>query len=255
MNVKHTIFRSLSIASRLATGNSPRDGLRVLMYHSVGTDLPGDRYGTSISKTSFRSHLDRYESLRQEFPSTAFEHPKSTHPAAAFSFDDGYRDTLTNAAPMLVDHNIPFIVFVAADHITAKSGPYLSKSELMELSQAPGAVIAAHGDQHTPLTELPDSQLAENLKNAKSKIEDWIGKPVSAMSYPFGAVDHRVRTAVENAGYSLAGCSLYGANTPDRDPLLLKRTEIVAWDSAHDFELKLRGHWDWFSMRQGDPAQ
>lgn len=254
MNFKHSVFRTLSKASRLTAGNSPSEGLRVLMYHSVGSDLPDDPYGTSISESSFRAHLDRYESIRQEIPAAPFEKPTTKTPAAAFSFDDGFRDTLTTSAPMLADRNIPFIVFVAANHIDDASGLYLSKSELVELSRLPGAQIAAHGNHHAPLTELSDSDLRADLEDAKSRVEDWIGNPVTEMSYPFGAVDRRVRDAAQQAGYTLAGCSLYGSNTPERDPLLLKRTEIVGWDDADDFELKLRGHWDWFAIRQGDPA-
>ena len=252
MNLKHAAF---SVFSRLngAFGAGTR-GLRVLMYHSVGGTLSEDPYGTSISKARFKDHLARYDALRGEFPAAAFGVPKTTEPAVHFCFDDGYRDTLTAAAPLLAARSIPFTVFVAAEHVDKPGGLYLDRKELKELASVPGARIGAHGNRHVPLTGLSDEALAEDLAASRSRLEDWLEEPVRAMSYPHGAVDRRVRDAAEKAGFSLAGCSLYGTNLPGRDPLLLKRTEIVAYDDADDFELKLRGHWDWFALRQGDPA-
>ena len=252
MNLKHAAYRTISKASRLFSNTEAPAGLRVLLYHSVGGVLKSDPLGTSITEKMFRSHIERYETLRSLFPEAPFGATET--PAAAFAFDDGYRDTLTIAAPILAERKIPFIVFVTADHIDDASGLYLSKAELLELSGIPGATIGAHGDRHQALTGLDDTALKANLDRSRQRLQDWLGKPITTMSYPFGAVDRRVRDAAHSAGFTTAGCSLYGSNTLNRDPLLLKRTEIVAWDDSDDFESKLRGYWDWFSLRQGDPA-
>ncbi|OIO06334.1 MAG: hypothetical protein AUJ52_12560 [Elusimicrobia bacterium CG1_02_63_36] len=254
MNLKHAAYRIFSESMNLLGSSEPMRGLRVLTYHSIGTRLPNDPYGTSISETRFLAQLESYMRLSGTFPPTPLAAPETDSPAAAFSFDDGYRDTLKSAAPLLVDRNIPFTVFVPARHIGDSSGLHLTKSELRELASLKNVRIGAHGDRHTPLTRLDDAELLEELEGGRRRLEDLLGKPVDSMSYPYGAVDRRVRDAAKAAGFRTAACSLYGTNTPARDPLLLKRTEIVAFDSPRDFELKLRGHWDWFALRQGDPA-
>ena len=178
----------------------------------------------------------------------------SERPRLAVTFDDGYRDVLTKAAPLLVEKKIPFTLFATTDFIRSGSPLYLNEAELKELSRLPGAGIGSHGKTHRRLTSLYDRVLKEDLAASRKNLEDLLGKPVTMLSYPHGAVDRRVRDAAQEAGYTLGATSRYGLNLPGRDPLLLCRTEIVAWDEVEDLELKAKGHWDWYSLRHPDPA-
>jgi hypothetical protein len=85
-------------------------------------------------------------------------------------------------------------------------------------------------------------------------LEDLLGRPVIALAYPHGSVDHRVRQAAAAAGYQLGACSRSDVNTAGRDPLLLCRTEVVGADSQRVFSQKLNGAWDWTRWRSPDPA-
>jgi peptidoglycan/xylan/chitin deacetylase (PgdA/CDA1 family) len=118
----------------------------------------------------------------------------------------------------------------------------------------PGVSIGAHGYTHISLTECDDFTLMNELVSSKKYIEDLIGEAVTTMSYPFGAVDRRVRDAVKRAGYLLAACSRFDINDASRDPLLLCRTEITGNDSVRVFQQKLHGDWDWYRWRRKDPA-
>lgn len=246
--LKHLAFRAVSRARRLLSAPDT-NGLRVLMYHSVGGAFE-DLYGTSLPQDSFAAQLDRL----LELGLTAVPLDTALR-GAAITFDDGYRDTLTAAAPLLAARKIPFTAFVVASGKGDTGGEYLSPSELKELAAVPGASIGAHGFTHRALDELADRELAEELRRSRAALEDILGRPVTALSYPYGRVDRRVRDAAAAAGFTLGACSRYGLNRPGRDPLLLCRTEITAWDSLEDFSLKAQGHWDWFALRQGDPAK
>jgi peptidoglycan/xylan/chitin deacetylase (PgdA/CDA1 family) len=172
----------------------------------------------------------------------------------AVTFDDGYRDNLTVAAPVLQQHRIPFTVFVCTGFMRDASGNFLTSAELRELAALPGVTIGSHGATHTPLTGLDDQALRNELVASKSELEDATGRAVNAISYPHGAVDRRVRDAAAAAGYKIGACSRFDINDATRDPLLLCRTDIHGNDSVRVFRQKLRGDWDWYRWRSTDPA-
>lgn len=254
MSLKHLAYRTLSRARRAVSAPAREAGLRVLMYHSVGGAVPGNPYGISISKTLFKEHLRRLVA-RAEFAFRLFGRPHAGRRELSLTFDDGFRDTLTEAAPVCQDLGLPLTVFVTPKHVREHGALYLTLAELKELAKLPNVLVGAHGNTHTPLDALDDKALAAELSDSRKFLEDAVGKPVTTLSYPHGRVDQRVRDAAEKAGYTEGGCSRYGVNAPERDPLLLCRTEITAWDSVGDLDLKVEGHWDWFAHRHPDPAQ
>lgn len=255
MSLGHGIARTASRVLRAALPASvPPPGLRVLLYHSVGSPYGPDPHGTVMTPSRFKEHVETLRALSGPLPPAPFGRPAGAARALAVTFDDGYRDTLTTAAPLLCARGIPFTVFVPPDHLDSGGGRYLDAPALRELAGMPGVSVGAHGARHVPLTRLDDRALRDELSSSRRRLEDALGAPVSTMSYPFGLVDARVRDAARAAGFSVAGTSVYGTNGPDRDPLLLRRTEAVAWDTVDDLRLKLFGHWDWFRLRQGDPA-
>lgn len=252
--MKRTVYRAVSRLHSALFSAPPRPGLRVLLYHSVGTTLPEDPYGTSISRERFTDHVAALKRLAAELEPSVFDAPSGDKPRLAITFDDGYKDVLATSAPLLSEAGIPFTVFVTSSFLDDPAGLYLSSAELKELAAMPGARVGAHGTRHVPLTGLDDDALREELAGSRKKLEDIIGQRVDSLSYPHGAVDRRVRDAAHVAGYVLGGCSRYGLNPAGRDPLLLCRTEVTAWDDSADLELKVRGHWDWFRFRRPDPA-
>ncbi|HAH05435.1 MAG TPA: hypothetical protein DCM05_02740 [Elusimicrobia bacterium] len=250
---KYLLMRPLS---RLvdALRDPPKAGLRVLLYHSVGTALPDDPHGIGIDECSFKRHVDHLSSREAGYAFCPFAAPPADSLGLAWTFDDGFKDVLSKAAPLLAAKNIPFTVFATADFIRQGSPLYLDEAELKELARLPGVSIGSHAKTHRLLTSLGPRELDEELRSSKRYLEDLLGRPVESLSYPNGAVDRRVRDAARAAGYRLGGSSRYGLNVEGRDPLLLCRTEIVAWDSVGDLELKAGGAWDWFGWRHPDPA-
>jgi peptidoglycan/xylan/chitin deacetylase (PgdA/CDA1 family) len=248
--VKHLLYRSVSAAHRALLRPAAGPGSRVLMYHSVGGAVPGNPYGISIAPELFRAHMQALKGLVH----APFGRPPAEGRVVSITFDVGFADTLTVAAPVLAALGLPFTVFVTAEHVRSPGSLYLSRAQLQELARVPGASIGGHGDRHVPLEELSERELADNLRSARAYLEDAVGKPVTSLSYPHGRVDRRVRDAAQAAGYALGGTSRYGLNPPDRDPLLLCRTEITAWDTVDDLLLKTEGHWDWFRLRHPDPS-
>lgn len=239
------------VGDRISAAFSVRDflprtkGCRVLVYHSVGGDVPGDRQQLySIDPARFSRHMHCIaEALRSSI--VALIPGLVAACGLAITFDDGYRDNLTVAAPLLVDLTMPFAVFVTAEFVRSGDPRYLSSDELRELATLPGVTVGAHGYSHRRLTECNNAELAHELKDSRTWLEDLVARPVRTMSYPHGAVDARVREAVAEAGYEWALTSHFGAHRAQDDRLAVARTDIWANDDASRLLAKAAGHWDW----------
>ncbi len=248
MSWKHSLWRAVAAA----VGADARPGLRILGYHCVGTDIPGDPYGLCVRPGAFARQLEAIASGRFGTPVCLGGAKLDGSAELCVTFDDGYQDALTTAAPLLAEKNIPFTVCVTPGLLDS-GRPHLAWDELRELAKVPGAEIGAHGLTHARLDALGGSALARELEGSRRRLEDALGRAVTVMSWPHGAATRRTAAAAKAAGFARAGCSLYGVNGPGRDPLLLKRTEITGFDDDRDFAGKAAGRWDWFARRQGDP--
>ena len=221
------------------------------MYHAVGTDVTGDSQRLyNMSPSTFMGQIDQLSYSIDAGLLNIYSLPDGITKTmgAVITFDDGYQDNLTVAAPILLRYNLPFTVFVTPKMLASGDPRYLSPATLKELSALPGVTIGAHGYSHEPLTTLSEQALALELYDSRVWIEDIIGTKVVTMSYPHGAVDQRVRTAVAKEGFLYAASSKFGAFRPGQDPLLISRTDIWANDTEKRFNAKRSGAWDWMGL-------
>ena len=256
MRFKRIISRSISeITALISNFRAPHYGFRVLIYHAVGTRVKYDYQGIfSIAPELFERHMANLAGYRNASV-VGFCNGQTYNDKleVAVTFDDGYKDNLYKAAPILLKHNIPFTVFVTSSFIQNNSLEFLNSRELRELSSYSGVTIGSHGATHTPLIKCNNNELRKEMQDSKYYLEDLIGKKVNIISYPYGLVNRRVRDAAEAAGYIRGGCSLFGINDAVQDPLLLRRSIILSQDSERVFLQKIRGDWDWCSWFKKDP--
>lgn len=257
MNLRRLLVRSISeTVAGVSWLRPPADGLRVLMYHAIGTPALGDTLGLfSLMPERFRRHMALLAGWQQgrivKFDAAALS---GTGRRVAITFDDGYLDNLEVAAPILCELGLPFTVFVTSEFVRNGKAGFLSRAALRALAALPGAQIGAHGAHHVALTQCDDATLRNELTSSRHYLQDVLGSEVRTLAYPYGAADSRVRDAALAVGYRLGACSFAGVNLPERDPLLLARTEIVSFDSERVFAQKLHGDWDWYRWRMQDPT-
>lgn len=232
--------------------SSTQAGLRVLTYHTVGQRAYGDDLNlNTIALDQFKLHLDVFQ--RYQCISLQDRDSSAQVTTIAITFDDGYADNLHVVAPLLMARNIPFTVFVTGRFVREKEPGFLTESELKQLSLLPGVSIGAHGDTHCDLTRCDERKLHAELKGSKAYLEDVLGSPVTSMAYPYGAANRRVRDAAQASGYTLAACSYFDINRPERDPLMLNRAVVLNGDSPRVLDQKIQGNWDWYRLRMTDP--
>ena len=257
INLRHLLARSVS---EMVAGGSvmrpPLKGLRILMYHAIGTPALGDTRGLfSMAPERFRDHMRLLSNWRHGRVVKLEESALSgVGCRVAITFDDGYNDNLEVASPILIELGLPFTVFVTTEFIRNRKTGFLSPSALRALAALPGACIGAHGASHIALRKCDDLSLHNELTSSRQYLEDILGSEVLTLAYPYGSADLRVRNAALLAGYRIGGCSFAGINQPERDPLLLARTEVTALDGERILAQKLHGDWDWYRWRTQDPA-
>jgi peptidoglycan/xylan/chitin deacetylase (PgdA/CDA1 family) len=258
---RYTLAQRLVVRVSGALGavrSRSRLGFRILLYHSVGSDVPEHTYGMSVRPHAFADQMRwlREESgcnlMSLEAGAAALAHRTLAGTAVAVTFDDGFLDVLTEAAPVLAKYEIPFTVFVVGGYLERPSVPrrYMDIAALRELAAVPHASIGAHGFTHRPLTRLDGSALDDEISRSRDALAMCLGRSPSAISYPHGAVNRRVMGRVEAAGFGIGVTSFVGVNQVGVHPLHLSRTEILEGDGLDEMCGKLRGDYDWYRLRQ-----
>ncbi|MHB1657666.1 MAG: polysaccharide deacetylase family protein [Burkholderiales bacterium] len=233
-----------------------RPGLRILMYHRVASLPAYDQL--TVSPARFERQM-RQLSARHRVVSLAdglqaLGAGLLYSPLVAVTFDDGYLDNLTAAAPILARYGIPATIFVTTRFCDqAASHPrygqpaqrlHLNWDEVAALAAAPGITIGSHTLSHPYLPTLGDAQAQREIEDSRREIEARIGQPVDYFCYPSGDLSPRELQLVRQAGYAAAVSVAPGVNQADADRFQLRRTEVTDRDDDFDFALKLAGAFD-----------
>jgi len=171
--------------------------------------------------------------------------------AIVLTFDDGHRDFLTNAAPVLQQHRFTATLFVVTGRLgdTAswssvdKNRELLSRNEVCEL-KSQGFQLGSHTVSHADLRMLDDAALERELTDSHATITE-LGETFAPFAYPGGMFAKREREAVERAGYDCA--VIVGGrwgNGPETDRFLLKREPMLASDSLNWFKKRVNGFYE-----------
>ncbi len=272
--LKNGVYRALGEA---VSGAGGLDGetertLRVLMYHKVNDVWPNP---TTVPIHVFEEQMLLLAELGYEVVSLdrVRDHyvRGAALPAGAvlITFDDGYRDNLENALPILQRHGYPAVVFVPlgfldGDRPLPHEEPLralgvrnttVDWGELAEL-EAGGVRVESHGIGHRPLSDLSPADAAREIALSKLRLEERLGREVEAYAFVKGSLaDYRPEHAslVQQAGYKLAFSSVSGANGPDSDRFRLRRYNVEPYP-ARTFELVLSGACDLISMKDTVPG-
>jgi peptidoglycan/xylan/chitin deacetylase (PgdA/CDA1 family) len=141
------------------------------------------------------------------------------------TFDDGYRDVLWHAAPVLARLHMPATEYVITGRVGGPDPSFLTWQELRRLEHF-GFEIGSHTVHHLKLPSLTDGQALAELEGSRRALERHLGHPVQWFSYPVGAETPHAAALVEQAGYVLAVGTQPGFVQHASAPLDLHRDEI-----------------------------
>jgi peptidoglycan/xylan/chitin deacetylase (PgdA/CDA1 family) len=200
--------------------------LMVLGYHKVGPPAPGAwETWYYVSEGLFHRHLTQLQETHWQVIDLhaflkALDEPDSLPDhAALITFDDGYRNNLLFAAPLLARFGLPGVVFVPTsyvgrenlfDHDIEPTEPICTWDELAEIESL-GISVQSHGVTHRSFSSLSVDEKVEELTRSKQQIETHLNRSVDAFSFPYGdagADAASTEALVKEAGYRAA--FLYG---------------------------------------------
>jgi len=209
--------------------------LPVLLYHRVDvvrSSLPAITQRLTVDPREFATEMEwlsrnGFHTVTPRLVFDVLEHGARLPPRPVLiTFDDGYRDVLGKAAPVLHRLHMTASEFVITGRVSGPDPSFLTWPMLTRLQRL-GVVIGSHTITHRDLTRLSSAELWRELSGSRAALERHLHHPVQWLAYPFGAEDRAVVAAALRAGYVLGFTTEGGEVQSGAAPLLLRREEVV----------------------------
>jgi peptidoglycan/xylan/chitin deacetylase (PgdA/CDA1 family) len=274
MSGMKTLVKTALMKSYLASGvpaarnrvaaHMGRGRLTVITYHQV-KEPAND--GSSVTPAAFREQMhylqENYEVVRLEEGVKRLARGRAPQRLISITFDDGYLDNATIAAPIMHAAGLPATFFVSTDMIGSTkpfphdlergraAQPHMTWDDLRHLA-ALGFDIGSHTCSHADMGSIPNAQAQWELQLSRERLEAELRQPVRLFAFPYGA-RRNMRTETMEAArreYDVC-CSAYGGhNTTPVDPANVRRIVISSGVSFLAFRALLEG---WPMLRLTNP--
>lgn len=169
------------------------------------------------------------------------------------TFDDGFRNNLINAVPILVDLELSAAFFVPTDligldldddweiigrHYAGATGGYRQYFEYMTWDEcrqmhAAGMTVGSHTCGHVRLADLDDAAAEHELDESKRIIEEQLQTPCRHFAAPFGRpgrdyLPERDPEVARRLGYESFLTTYEGPNRQGDTPFEMRRNDVLA---------------------------
>jgi len=247
--IKHTIKRFLYLSLSLIFKCSglpillnlfrEKNGLIVLMYHKIN-DIPNNTLSvsTSLFEEQIKYLKENYTVISLEevtnYINNGYVFPERS---VLITFDDGYRDNLTNAYPILRKYGCKAVLCIPTnfldhgilphDEDLSISNPTLSWEEVSEMQDV--FEIASHGCSHIAFTRMSLSDAKKEIELSKRILEQKLKRTVKAFSYPKGSIldfNDDLEDIVKSCGYQICLTTIPKKNIGAFNPLRICRYNV-----------------------------
>jgi peptidoglycan/xylan/chitin deacetylase (PgdA/CDA1 family) len=227
----------------------PPAGVTVLIYHRVGgrtpvpVDLPAEQFAAQVAQV-----VPRAVTLDQALSVLEDTGPEQPGPGpVVVTFDDGTSDVVEEALPILVEHRVPMVLYLATKFIDEQvefpdAGRPTSWAALADGLSTGFLQIGSHTHSHALLDRLEPALVPDELDRSIGLIHDRLGVDPVHFAYPKAlpgspAADAAVRARFRSAAVAGTRTNPYGAT----DPWALARTPIQTRDEGRWFDAKAAG--------------
>lgn len=235
-----------------------RKRVPIICYHSVTSDparVESDPHKQSIPLKLFLSHLDYLQEHHNVVSLSQYVNARRNNlrlpdRSVVLTFDDGFEDFYTVAAPHLNQRQLPATIFIITGHPSGQFVPngesFLSWDQIRELAAA-GIEIGSHTCSHLPLSELSLEEVTKELSESRALLESNVGCSPIPLSYPFGQTSESISRSAQSLGFTCAIASDSGPNSENSSIFRLSRTVIASDDDFAAFAARVSGLTSWIT--------
>lgn len=222
----------------------------VLAYHAIGDcAAEQDHHNLFVTTAAFEEQMAFLARRRAVIAlADAVEgRLPSGRPAVAITFDDGYRNVLRNAGPVLRSYGFPSTIFVPTAWRGRVNGwiePSTCDLEIMrddELRrcEATGIALESHGHEHIDMAATPPDEVRADIETSLDALEAVAGRRPRFLAYPFGSHAAWTPEVVRSTGLEAAFTidELHGGT------FAFERVQVTPYDGIRTFALKTTGRY------------
>jgi peptidoglycan/xylan/chitin deacetylase (PgdA/CDA1 family) len=247
-----------------------RSNVMILCYHGI-TERPDpdpdDRSQIWVARVLFRAHMLHLMRHYRVIPLGDYVKTRQTganvpRHSVILTFDDGLRNFLTVAAPVLNEFRLPATLFLVTDFVQKRSESILdsrwtpaddrvslSWSEARALASSQGIEMGSHTCSHRVLSELPSTEMQRELRSSLCAMREGLGQGLEPyLAYPYGAYSETVIETASESGYLCALTTDAGANSNNTGLLRLRRSVVRRFDTIEIFAARVSGLVGWLRI-------
>ena len=214
----------------------------ILMYHQIDVSPPRGTplRGLTVTPEKFARQMGFLKLMGYRGVCMTELEPylrgQITGKVVGITFDDGYRNNLEHALPILCKQGFTATCYAVSDpqqrfnSWDAGNGVpqkrLLNSFEMREWVDA-GMEFGAHTRHHADLTAITPIQALEEIAGSKQELQDSTGSEVRHFCYPYGRYDPAHIQMVQQAGYITATTTNRGRAMPGDELLELRRVLIA----------------------------
>lgn len=212
----YTVYRSAILSK-----HCPK-WIPILMYHKIPKQELNSPHKIFVTENNFDNHLTYFSNWGlqtitlndlADYSHGKIDLKKFPKNPLILTFDDGYKDNLENASPLLKKYNSKAQLFLLADK-TVKHNQWDEKDLQQGDLIVSGAErqqwltsqfeIGSHGLSHDRITQMTETDAITELVSSKKSLESEFKTPIKVYAYTYGDTNQACAELAESAGYDLA---------------------------------------------------
>ncbi|MGC7871993.1 polysaccharide deacetylase family protein [Desulfosporosinus sp. SYSU MS00001] len=213
----------------------PKEGIPVLMYHSIKT-LPGNSLGVPVKQFTEEMSWLHEQGYNTISPKDLYEALINQKPVPEkpilITFDDGYSDNYISAWPILRQIGFKATFFIITDSIGSGMMKWDQLNDLIKQ----GNTIESHTVHHLDLSTLGENEQELELNISKQELESHLGINVQSLCFPSGKYNKTTLALMPKVGYKLGFTTKPGKVHLGDNILTLKRERIYGGMSLALFQ-------------------
>ncbi len=229
----------------------------ILSYHSISDE----QSSISISTNIFEKQIIFLKKLSYETVNFDEIDPNKKN-QIILTFDDGYKDILINALPILKKYNFKATCFFVTNLI-GKNNNWDNKKENYKIKELMnpddikkwyenGMSVQSHSHNHLDLTKLSNMEIINELEYSKKYLKEKFNIESDVFCYPFGKVNRNVYEITKKIYKNAVTTNRSRYNINKHNRILIPRIDMGKKISLIKLYLKLKTFYEDINFKNNE---